>query len=624
MRPITQPLKDLLAQQFREQLNTEIDIYISVPTAIKYTDAMFAYLSNDCTYYSNHVSQTPTKIDCATFEQDFFTVGSSLRVAPKTNEVDQDANNIMVGLNIGEDLLLAPNNFVSPARKYGLTLRIEKAPTVEVNMIYIDGSSATNIYQDVEDLYLNTNEVSTFSIRIVPYANRRARVKEVVLGEILHYDNSHLMECTAIQYASALGDSLPYTELEFTVENLNHDYDLDNPTGLYNRIVKGQMVKARVSYGDIALDMFSLFLCDTPTVKNNRVSFRAKDLLSLLDYYIPPLVHTSGTGYFKRYVDEVLNGSIYEGVSFKPDFCPDRPFLVTGETPFNTMLQLFQHAWNTPLLSPDLGVIKTSIDGNIMLSGVQGAEYCIQDKEFVITKRDWKLDSLQADKQTLLKSVNVTPNSIEHNSFDVIYEDIINVYTSSVGNVDVEVKFNNGKYIDYYFHTSDQVPTVTVTGAGEAPVAGAELVSYTLYADRAKLRIKANNIFPLPDPSGAPGQETYLGVQAKITIKAPTSYIKDSNPYTIQVNSSGDDLNYSNTVNNHEPLCFKAPEPDRPQSFYNLPVLYSGGYMQDYRLQCGDVIYFDSPFTEKNIGFVEKLQFNLTSCWGAIQVRRLF
>lgn len=607
MRTLTQALKDLLSEQFREQLDTEVDIYVADTEITK--DSMAAYSRNETNlqYYSDDPYQKTSYSDCATFEEDFFTVGSNQRVAPTTTEsAPVGYRNVLVGKNIDQTIHVNIPQGIIYTRPYisGITVICEYSATIRV--VYGHYPDVTSYaVNNTDRLVIDVDEMSDFYVEVTPVSGRRARIKEVVLGRVLSYNNSSITSCYATQYASALGDSIPYTELQFTILDLEQLYNIDNPSGVYNMLDKGQLVKVRVGKGTEKLDMFALFLNDVPVVRKNTVQFTAKDALNLIDNYYPPLASTGL--YIRDYIDQVLLECDLLGISFEPRWFVNSPFMIDNVgLPFNSLLQTYQEPWGAPLLSADLGVISTSFMTSSSIHSEEQSKGVIEtygDPTYVITNKDWKLDTLQADKLPLVRNVKAQANKWSNGVVTNILEASnisISGEVEAAGNEETvtDLFYNPGLFLFTYKQSTPTVTLGDTTGT-------LHITQYVVYADRLRLYSYGT------------------GTLSSAVVNGMTSSVEVRANNVVRMNKKGSDLDYNN------PVCLSFSDGTgltftKGSSYYDKNVLYSGEFMQDYRLQCGDFVYFDTPFGEKRIGYVEKLYFDLTSCWGSIQLRRLW
>lgn len=743
MRAVSEEYKDLMSEQFREQTQVNIDLYVSDTTLEDEAESRVKY--EDTAYYSGTAFPRAHKVDCATFEQDFMKVGGNLCISrteediTKTNivnlaniKVEHTSPNDIVVFSPGEgSLQLAPNTgsafgtwefivsspdfiiksaghyyfnafltgstVVFPPALYiliydnegtlissshssstevsdlgtlqrGYTYKLKYSgsgsmigteatfypmistlpptefavykddrkenayPNIVVSddiggVVSVQAGGFTEIDMPVSHITVICPEVqSQITVRVrvargvLEYSventaeysldlsalgtvaailvlatgteDRRGRIKDIVLGEVLHYGMSEIVSADWEQQADAITSQLPITTCRFSVSNLNHEYDVDNPTGVYAKIKRLQRVYVSTTIGHSVTDLGCLFLSDTPTVNGNTAEFEAMDALQYMDFNTFP----SGSYTFGAFTEENIPKSRIATVGFKYLDYPADVYNFPGvnsDLNFNEAVQGWASVIGCPLMSPDEGNIAFGYRQSWYNTRARQLLEDYYDPTFKIDIRDWQVDSPTATKAPLVRNLNTSYRQ----------------FTPSTANrIEVSGSATPGQALTLMYPVGLRLALILPYSIS---FSGATVSSYTVYNDRIVLT-------------------TSTAGTVSVTITNTQSggiYTEESVDEIVKVNPDGEDLDYNS------PFYVKGTAYARSIGFrsallnhtsaYDKQLKYSGTYMQDIRTQAGDLLLFDTPFSTDNVGFVESLHFNLTSCWGEITLRRL-
>lgn len=140
-----------------------------------------------------------------------------------------------------------------------------------------------------------------------PY--HRARVESLFLGIETSFEKAELMSFSASMFVDPVSASLPKSEINFTIPNVNGEYNPDNPNGLSKYLMERQEVSVRYGFklerigkdGEAAEDIEwisggKFFLSEWDTPQNGiTAGFTARDALEFLsDTYTGPKAGTLG------------------------------------------------------------------------------------------------------------------------------------------------------------------------------------------------------------------------------------------------------------------------------------------------------------------------------------------
>ena len=87
---------------------------------------------------------------------------------------------------------------------------------------------------NIEEGFDNVNKIYLEAVEGKP--NTRARIHYVELGIDKEFTGKNLISCEEKRYIDVLSTNLPINDFTFTISNINHEFDIDNPQGLYKYI----------------------------------------------------------------------------------------------------------------------------------------------------------------------------------------------------------------------------------------------------------------------------------------------------------------------------------------------------------------------------------------------------
>ena len=578
MKIVSDKLKEVMNQnirpttQFRASLemtdrSVESDATVTTPGA---------------TLFSTGVFDESHEGDYVAFEKDFFRVGSNQRILPARDYIRNgyvssvmcDANGVFQEIPVIEISLATAQSFV------GMTYEFAYAYPTKIRVTYYLGgermgqfvSHPTDVtFVDAENRLGEFDRI-TFEFLSMSEPNRRLRVARMSFGYEKTFEMGDILSVNHSLSIDPISSSLPYEKLTLQVNNLNKDYNPDNPQGLWVYFTNGQQLSIR--YGIEVdnkiewVDAGKLYLSDAPTVDANSASFEAVDTISTLtNVYNKGLWSEGGISLYDLAVDVLTDAGVTKYVL--PDslksiitFAP-MPIL-----PHRECLQTIANAGECVLCTDPQGAV------------------VIEKQIHEETPLDYHIDFTKVfakpivKKTEKLKSVDVTVHSL-HRATEM------SELCKQTG-----VAIGGTKEIQVMYDTATDV---------EATVVGGELVYATYYANTAFLQISSES-------------------SADITLNG-YKITDDTSVFSTKVSDTGEVCPLDN------PLI---TDTERAKSVGEWVAAYLGSrnsydmnFRQDFTLDINDVVYIKSDFEDNIPARITKLQFKLPGQQGAVSVRRV-
>lgn len=97
---------------------------------------------------------------------------------------------------------------------------------------------------------MNLDDVNKLEIEFVGtyYGNRRIRVSTVLFGKMIYLDQDKIISGEFMDKTSYACDTIPSRTFKFSVNNYNHEYDVDNPNNGYVALDNQTIVQFRSGY----------------------------------------------------------------------------------------------------------------------------------------------------------------------------------------------------------------------------------------------------------------------------------------------------------------------------------------------------------------------------------------
>jgi len=148
--------------------------------------------------------------------------------------------------------------FTNPHSSIGITVTFDalnEEYATEFNLAVYDGSNNLIASIDVENndkvqcdvsYLLSDYRKAVITIKKWSKGERRARVVEVDFGIVKVYDDSSLITCSLVEELDLTGSTVPSAEFKFTVDNVNREFNILNPTGFYAYLQQRQQVDVQL------------------------------------------------------------------------------------------------------------------------------------------------------------------------------------------------------------------------------------------------------------------------------------------------------------------------------------------------------------------------------------------
>lgn len=578
MKVVSEKLKEVMNQNIRP--TTQFQAGLEMRDRSVEGDATVT--TSEAMPFSTSVFDETHEGDYVAFEKDFFQVGSNQRILPDSDFIRSgyvssvmcDSSGVFQEIPIIEISLATAQNFV------GMTYEFAYAYPTQIRVTYYLGGVRKGQFISVPtDLTFvdSKNRLSefdriTFEFLSMSEPNRRLRISRISFGYEKKFNMGDILSVNHNLNIDPISASLPYEKLTLKVNNLDKDYNPDNPQGLWVYFTHGQQLSIR--YGievDGAVewvDAGKLYLSDAPTVDANSASFEAVDTISTLTYeYNKGLWRAEGITLYDLAVDVlndagvtryVLPDSLKSIVTFAP-----LPIL-----PHRECLQMIANAGEC--------VLYTDVQGAVVI------ENQIREE----TPIDYHIDFTRAFEKPIvkktekLKSVDVKVHSM-HRATEM--SELCKQTGVTIGGI---------KEVQVMYDTATDVV---------ATVVGGELVNATYYARSAFLTISAESTVDI----------TMNGYAIK----------DDASVFSTKVSDTGEVCPLDN------PLITDTDRAKNVGEWVAAYLVSRNTYdmkiRQDFTLDINDVVYIRSDFEDNIPARITKLQLKLPGQQGSVSVRRV-
>ena len=539
-------------------------------------------ITSEATHYSTGVFDKVHEGDYATFEQDFFRVGSGMRILPDTDFIKNgyvssvmcDGNGVFQTVPMLEFTFDHTRSFIAMTYEFAYDY-----PTQIRVTYYLDGVqqgqfiSLPNRVDFIDaDNHIYDCDRITFEFLGMSAPYRRLRIARMLFGYEKKFEMGDLLSVDHTLSVDPISSALPYERLILRVNNFSKDYNPDNPQGSWVYFTNGQPLSIRygVQIDDRVewVEAGRLFLSDAPTVDATSASFNAVDTISTLtNVYNRGLWRENGVTLYDLAVDVLSDAGVTNYI------LPDSLKSIVTRAPMSILphrecLQMIANAGEC--------ILYTNPQGTVVIEQ-QTHEDAPVDFHLDFTKM---FDKPTVRKTEMLKSVDVT------------------VHSPRVSAERQELC----QHKDLYINGVSEIQVIYETATDiEVSVEGGGLLSARYYANTAFLTIMAE-------------------YTATVTVYGH-KIVDDTSVATTYVNGSGEVC----PVNNPLITDFAHAQSlgEWVATYLKSRNSYDANFRQDYALDVNDVIYVKSDFEDNIPARVTKLQFKLPGQKGAISVRRL-
>ena len=576
----------VVSDKLKEVMNQNIRPVSQFQASLEMTDRSVesdaTVTTSDATHFSTSVFDNAHDGDYVAFEKDFFRVGSNQRILPDADYIKNgyvssvmcDNDGVFQEIPVIDISLAIAQSFV------GMTYEFAYAYPTQIRVTYyLRGKQQGQfisiptdvIFVDAKNRLSEFDRI-TFEFLSMSEPNRRLRIARISFGYEKKFNMGDIISVNHNLSIDPISSSLPYEKLTLKVNNLDRDYNPDNPQGLWVYFTNGQPLRIRYGVevdGEIEwVDAGKLYLSDAPKVDANSASFEAVDTISTLTHeYNKGLWRENGITLYDLAVNVlddagvtkyVLPDSLKNIITFAP-----LPIL-----PHRECLQMIANASEC--------VLRTDTQGTVVIENQIHEETPI-DYHIDFTK---VFEKPVVKKTEKLKSVDVKVHSL-HKASE------ISELCKQTG-----VAIGGTKEIQVMYDTATDV---------EATVDGGELLYATYYANTAFLQISAEST-------------------VDITVRGYA--IKDNaSVYSTKVSDIGEVCPLDNPLITDTDRAKNVGE--WVAAYLVSRNTYDMNFRQDFTLDINDVVYIRSDFEDNIPARITKLQFKLPGQQGAVSVRRV-
>lgn len=309
MQMVSEKWKSVQKKSLLNESFVEVSLDVADPDALadaSPSDNGAIYIS-DSSKLTNGVDKTPSRY--CTLEQNLWLLNGSGQMLPESDVEDNGY--------VGD--VLSDESCVFSSKIPTITIEFSRVFIDPIPGITITWSDTHNEFADsfIVEAHLYNGKVVTREIegnrsvtsvvmmdivdyhRIVirikkwclPY--HRARVEKILVGVHKVYSKSNLISYSHKQSVDPVSTSLPKSEIAFSIDNTNNDYNPYNPQGMSRYLMERQEIKTRyglkLNDGTIEWIKGGTFYLSEWEAKQNGMSadFKARDLLEFMSsiYY---------------------------------------------------------------------------------------------------------------------------------------------------------------------------------------------------------------------------------------------------------------------------------------------------------------------------------------------------
>lgn len=541
-------------------------------------------VASEQTSYSTGIFDKVHECDYITFEEDFFKVGSDLRMLPASSSeylkngyissVKCDENGVFQEIPIIEFEFGETHDFIAMSYEFGRAY-----PTAIRVKFYLRGEKQGEFVSVPDDVnfiddehHIGECDRITFEFLSMSEPNRRLRVSRLIFGYEKKFETGDIISTDHTMCVDPLSSSLPYEKINFKVNNLNKDYNPDNPQGTWVHFRNGQLLSIR--YGVVINDIPEwveagrLRLSDAPTVDGTTATFNAVDVISTLTgSYYRGLWRESGISLYDLAIDVLSDAGVVE-YSVDESLKGIKTLQPLPIIPHRECLQIIANAGECVLYTNNKGVV---IIERQTLNESPDDFYLDFPKLFdkPVVKKTEELKSVDVNVHTLYKDKEV----MELCKLEAVPVD---------GEREIQVEYDMAT--DF-----------------ETIVEGGMVLSEIYYANTAFLKIKA--------------------VASANVIVMGRKLVDDISVVSTKVSDRGEICPIDNPLITSDDRASKIGQ--WVATYLSSRNTYEANFRQDFSLDINDVITIRSEFEENIPARVTKLQYKLPGQQGAINVRRV-
>lgn len=404
----------------------------------------------------------------------------------------------------------------------------------------------------------------------LPYA--RLRLAQVYFGIIDIHTEQNTSEITQEFKISPINNELYQATVSYKMDNFNKIYDIDNPQGIYEYITDQQPLKIEYSMdGSEWITAGNLLTDGKAKIENNLTEIKGIDQIQFMnDTYYKDVYRTTEISLYDLAMN-VLNDFGWEinGAGEYPYDLDEglQDIYTLGTLPVakhSECLQIIAFAANMGFWVDDRGYI------------------CIKPLPDTVVDTDYYVDfSLAAtpptpEKIEPLAQVDVTVHSYKARAVDSIYEADFNFTGTQTLQIDYDLSTN---------HSASVTSNATVDSA-------------TFYGRYAEITVTATGRFTLT-------------INGKVIKDSPSTYSKI-------YSTKGEVAPYDNPLITDDEMAEACAT--YIGDYLNCRIRYTLEWVEDYRINVGDLIRIKSNFTDNLVGRVIRIKTSEPKLLGELEV----
>lgn len=471
--------------------------------------------------------------------------------------------------------------FSEPRDMLGLTLIFDPLSFTYANSVTIKGYN-NNVLTSTETTYPESythvtsslNDVDKIVVEIggtnLPYA--RARLAQLYFGIIDVHTQADTTEITQEFKISPINNELYSATVNYKIDNFDKVYNIDNPQGIYEYITDQQPIKIEYSMdGSEWITAGNLLTDGQAKIENNLTEIKGIDKIQFMnDTYYKDVYRSTAISLYDLAMNVLsdFGWELNEYGEYPYDLDAGLQSIYTlGTLPVvkhSECLQMIAFAANMGCWVDDRGYI------------------CIKPLPNTVVDTDYYVDfSLSANPPTPekiepLAQIDMTVHKYSATSTENVYEGEFNF----TGTQTLQIEYDFSRH-----HNA----SVTSNGT---------IVSSTFYGRYAEIEVTATGRFTL----------TVTG----IPIKDRTS------TYSKVYSDKGEVAPYDNPLITDEDMAEACAT--YIGNYLNCRIRYKVEWVEDYRVNVGDLIRIKSNFTENLVGRVVSLKTSEPKLLGELEV----
>lgn len=238
MKKVSQLFKDSVKGVTKREIRSKIEFHMTDPVG------EHALVCSPTIGFEEQLFDEKTSApNWATLEPGRFKLDGSMQIPAYSNSKEYGYVSSVMSDASGDINIDLQINFTESYTSSGFTI-IFQEPVLDFKII---ASGITHTIADNEDLKCFIPHEEAFdSVKIKVtklHPNRRVRILELFIGQILEYDDSNILDVSLINEIDLLNERLPSDSIDLTLDNSNRKFDLLNPAGIYKYLKQNQVVK---------------------------------------------------------------------------------------------------------------------------------------------------------------------------------------------------------------------------------------------------------------------------------------------------------------------------------------------------------------------------------------------